>query len=177
MAMKKREQELGNLNLSIRISADGQATEAPVKALQQGARQHLIIVAGPKKALKDALLGANLIKMEDFAMNNILVVPYDMGADKAAQIKPSVGFGERPVWETRSYVAEAVGGGWDEYIAAEMADAVKQSGAEVKEKGIAIIVGNNGKVVRRGVGMIPWRQTVEQLNELNAKKKNDDDYY
>lgn len=173
-AMKKREQELANLNLSLRLSPDGQATQAPVRALQDGARQHLIIVAGPRKAVKDALLGANLIKMEDFAMNNILVVPYQLGSDRDAQIRPSGGFNEKPVWETRSYVAEAVGEGWDEYIAAEMADAEKQSGTDAKEKGIAIIVGNNGKVVRRGVGMIPWRQTVEQLNELNAKK--DDDY-
>jgi hypothetical protein len=36
-----------------------------------------------------------------------------------------------------------------------MADAEKQSGADAKEKGIAVIVGNNGKVVRRGVVRIP----------------------
>jgi len=172
--MQKRAQELGNLKLNIRVSADGQKmTEAPIKVLQTGARQHVIIVAGPRKAVKDALLGANLMKLEDFAMSNVLVVPYELD-DKNSLVRPSGGFGDRPVWETRPYVAEPVGEGWDEYIQAEMNDAIKQSGSNAKEDGIAIVVGNNGQVIRRGVGMVPWRQTVEQLTQLNAKPAKDD---
>jgi hypothetical protein len=172
--MEKRAQELANLKLSIRVSKDlDQRTEAPIKALQTAARQHLIIVVGPRKAIKDALLGANLMKLEDFAMNNVLVVPYEID-DKDALVRPAGGFGDRPVWETKPYVAEPVGEGWDEYIQAELNGAVKQSGENARTDGIAIVVGNNGKVIRRGVGMVPWRQTVEQLLELNAKPEKDD---
>ena len=173
-AMQEREQNLANLCLSIRVSSDGQAAQAPVKAIQEGAKQHLIIVAGPKQVVRDALLGASFLKMDNFAMNNILVLPYELGSGTDTQIRPSGGFGEKPIWETRAYVAEAVGEGWEEYVTAEIADAVKQSGPDAKEKGIAIIVANNGKVIRRGVGRVPWRQIVEQLNEIKEKKDEED---
>ena len=49
-----------------------------------------------------------------------------------------------------------------------MNDAVKQSGEQARKEGIAIVVANNGKVIRRGVGKVPWRQMVEQLQtEVN----------
>jgi hypothetical protein len=72
--MQKREQNLGNLSLNIRVSADGQATQAPVWAIQEGAKQHLITVARPKQVVRDALLGASFLKMDNFAMSNILVL-------------------------------------------------------------------------------------------------------
>jgi hypothetical protein len=70
--MKKREKKLQNLDLEIQVSLDGTTKTASVRDLQLGAKQHMIIVAGPKKACKDALIGANLLKM-DFAMSNVLV--------------------------------------------------------------------------------------------------------
>ena len=42
---------------------------------------------------------------------------------------------------------------------------MKQSGEKAKEEGIAIVVANNGKIIRRGIGTVPWRQMVEQLEE------------
>ena len=158
--MQAREKELQNLKLAVRVSADGTSQEASVKELQVGARQHMIIVAGPRKACRDALVGANLLKM-DFSMSNILVVPYEVGAE---QVRPG-GFGERPAYETQPYVARAAGEGWEEYIEAEMADAVEQNGEKAREEGIAIVVSNLGKVIRRGVGTVPWRQMLQQLDE------------
>lgn len=132
----------------------------------------MIIVAGPKKACKDALIGANLLKM-DFAMSNVLVVPYDTEADTAAVAErdPSAGggFGERASYETQPYVARAYGEDWSQYIKDEMKDAVEQSGEFVREEGIAIVVANTGNVVRRGVGTVPWRQMVEQLQSGDSQ--------
>ena len=165
--MKEREKLLGTLKLAIRVSADGATREAAVKELQAGARQHMIVVAGPKKACRDALVGANLLKM-DFAMSNVLVVPYEMGVDEAEQMSrpDGSGFGESlPIYETQPYVAKPVGEGWDEYIKQEMDDAVKQNGENAKTEGIAVVVASNGSVIRRGVGKVPWRQMVEQLDE------------
>ena len=122
----------------------------------------MIIVAGPQKACRDALIGANLLKM-DFAMSNVLVVPYNTDDDATAQTKPSGGFGERPSYETQPYVARASGEDWADYIEEEMTDAIKQFGEGAKEEGIAVVVANTGNVVRRGVGTVPWRQMVEQL--------------
>lgn len=169
---REREILLGSLPLEITISADGATREARVADLQNGAKQHMIIVAGPRKACKEALIGAKLLKM-DFAMSNVLVVPYEIDEDTAASIaSPSVGFGDRPSYETQPYVARAKDASWEEYIRQEMDDAIKQNGDIAKKDGIAIVVANNGRVIRRGVGTVPWRQMVQQLQEsVNPNKE------
>lgn len=159
-AMRERENKLKNLSLNIQVSVDGATKEAQVAALQAGAKQHMIIVAGPKKACRDALVGASLMK-NDFSLSNVLVVPYDTAV--GVQPVTAVGFGERPAYETQTFIARPVGEGWDEYIKAEMDDAVKQSGEKCKEQGIAIVIQNTGQVIRRGVGTVPWRQMVDEL--------------
>ena len=134
----------------------------------------MIIVAGPRKACKDALIGANLLRL-DFALSNVLVVPYETDTDSMEkQSRPSGGFGETPSYENQPYIASAVGDGWKEYIRQEMDDAIKQSGENAKKEGIAIVVANNGKIIRRGVGTVPWRQMVQQLEEtVNPDLKKD----
>jgi len=167
--MKERESTLGKLMLNIRISDDGKTQDALVEAVQQGGKQHMIIVAGPRSAIRDALLGANLLKME-FSMRDVLVVPYELDkdeSDKMSRPDATKGFSgdSRPTWETQPYVASVVGKGWDEYIEAELSDAIKQSGEKVKEEGIAIVVANTGKITRRGVGKVPWRDMVAELEQ------------
>ena len=167
-AMKDREKVLRNLPLEITISRDGATQEATVGEMQVGASQHMIIVAGPRKACKDALIGANLLKM-DFAMRNVLVVPYEMGSETMTGPTGS-GFGDRPSYETQPYIARPVGDEWDDFIADEMNDAIQQGGENVRKEGIALVVANNGKVIRRGVGTVPWRDMVEELDQaVNPK--------
>ncbi|CAJ1969664.1 unnamed protein product [Cylindrotheca closterium] len=161
--MNERTSILKTLPLEITVSTEGDTRQATVNEMQMGAKQHMILVIGPRKACKDALVGANLLKM-DFALSNVLVVPYDTSAG-TNDIRPSGGFGERPSYETQPFIARPTGEGWNEYVKAEMDDAVKQSGENAREEGIAIVVASNGKVIRRGVGTVPWRQMVEQLEE------------
>lgn len=165
-SIKDRERKLGNLRLDVQVSAAGDTKDASIKELQVGARQHMILVIGPKKACRDALVGANLLKM-DFAMSNVIVVPCEIGTDPAEQrSRPEgTGFGDRPMYETQPYVARPTGEGWTEYVAAELADAIKQNGEKVKSEGIVLVISSNGKVIRRGVGKIPWRAVVEQLDQ------------
>lgn len=167
--MKEREKSLGKLMLNIRVSGDGQTQDALVEAIQMGGKQHMIIVAGRRSAIRDALLGANLLKME-FAMRDVLVVPYELdrdATDKMTRPDGTKGFSSdsRPTWETQPYVASVVGDGWDEYIEAELADAIKQNGEKVRDDGIAIVVANTGKIIRRGVGQVPWRDMVAELEQ------------
>lgn len=176
-AMRDREIALRSLPLEIVVSADGATTQqASVAELQAGAKQHMIIVAGPRKACKEALIGAKLLQM-DFAMRNVLVVPYQTDGDTAQELsRPNGGgggggFGERPSYETQPYIARPVGDDWDDFIQEELQDAITQGGDNVKRDGIALVVANNGKVIRRGVGTVPWRQMVEQLEkEVNPKE-------
>ncbi|GKY95246.1 hypothetical protein MPSEU_000487200 [Mayamaea pseudoterrestris] len=83
------------------------------------------------------------------------------------QTRPSGGFGERPVYETQAYIARPAGdlGDWKDFTSAELNDAVMQSGDKIMEEGIVIVVANTGKIIRRGVGKIPWRQIVDELEE------------
>lgn len=170
--IQQRERLLGALELEIRVSAAGDTRTAQVRELQSSARQHVILVAGPKKACRDALVGANLLKM-DFAMSNVLVVPYETDVDPAEALgsKPA-GFGERPMYERQPYVARPAGDpdAWREYVDAELRDAVAQNGPQAKEEGIAIVIRNNGKVLRRGVGKVPWRQMVEELEASSSSE-------
>jgi hypothetical protein len=172
--MKERENLLRTLPLEITVSEAGDTDEVKVSDLQLGAKQHIVIVAGPKKACKDALIGANLLKM-DFALKNVLVVPYETDSDFAERrSRPIGGFGDRPSYEKQPYIARPAGDVWDDFVRQEMADAIKQSGESAKKEGIAIVVANNGNIIRRGVGTVPWRQMVEQLEEaVNPNSKKD----
>merc|ERR1719148_193504 len=173
--MKERELTLSKLQLDIRVAEDGSTQVATVEAVQTGGKQNMIVVVGKKKAIRDALLGANILKME-FALRDVLVVPYELGGKKNKKNKEEedklsrpdgTGFDtkKRPTWETQPYVADAVGDDWETYINAEMEDAVKQNGPKVLEDGIAIIVANTGEIIRRGVGQVPWRNIVEELEQ------------
>jgi hypothetical protein len=173
---RERERLLGDLSLEIQVSTDGDTKSVPVRDLQGGAKQHIIIVAGPKKACRDALIGANLLKM-DFAMSNVLVVPFDTERNTFELAPSDRGFGERPSYETQPYVSRAIGDGWSDYIQAEMDDAVKQNGEKAKDEGIALVIANTGKVIRRGVGKVPWRQMVEQLEEEASGKKKENSLF
>jgi hypothetical protein len=177
-SLKQREQQLGTLPLEITIGPE-RTQQASVRELQAGASQHLIVVIGPRKACKDALIGANLLKM-DFAMSNVLVVPYETDKDSIeADIRPTgTGFGQRPTYETQPYVARPVGEGWEDWCTAEMEDAVRQNSETTRTEGIAIVVANNGKVIRRGVGKVPWRQMVQQLeDEVSGKSKKQEESF
>ena len=154
VAMKEREITLSNLKISVRVSEEGETREASLGGVQEGAKQHVILVAGGRSAIRDALLGANLMSM-DFAMRDVLIVPYEIGLDDATRrTRPSGGFGDAPKWETANYVARCVGDGWKEYIDSEMKDAIAQNGEKVTEDGIAVVVKNDGTIIRRGVGKV-----------------------
>lgn len=170
--MKEREQQLADLNINVRVTEDGDTRTATVGTMQSMAKQHVILVAGPGRAIRDALRGAQLNKV-NFAMTNILVVPYETGLDATDRAsKPSGGFGDRPTYETQAYVAEAVGEGWESLIETEMETAAEQAGEKVREEGIALVIANDGKVLRRGVGRVPWRQMVDELEEsVTGEKK------
>lgn len=111
----------------------------------------------------------------NFAMTNILVVPYQTGLDEAERAsKPSGGgFQERKSYETQPYVAEPVGDGWAEFINEEVKTAVEQAGEKVKDEGIALVISNDGKVLRRGLGRVPWKQMVDELEEAVTGEKKE----
>ena len=176
--MREREAKMRDLNVSVRVSMDGETRVAPLSVVQENARQHVILVVGPGRAIRDALRGAQLNKA-NFAMTNILVVPYETGVDVVDRMtrpdgKGGFGADTRPSYETQPYVAEPVGDGWEDFANAEMNAAVEQAGEGVRDEGIALVDANDGRVLRRGVGKVPWRQMVDELEEaVTGEKKKE----
>ncbi|KAL3810322.1 hypothetical protein ACHAXA_008257 [Cyclostephanos tholiformis] len=171
--MREREAKMRDLNVSVRMSMDGETRVAPLSVVQENARQHAILVVGPGRAIRDALRGAQLNKA-NFAMTNILVVPYETGVDVVDRMtrpdgKGGFGADTRPSYETQPYVAEPVGDGWEDFANAEMNAAVEQAGEGVRDEGIALVDANDGRV--------PWRQMVDDLEEAvtGEKKKETSD--
>ena len=95
-AMREREQLLKNLNINVRVSQDATKT-APVGVMQENAKQHIILVAGLGRAIRDALRGAQLNKV-NFAMTNILVVLYETGIDAADSCRSCIQAGWGWLW-------------------------------------------------------------------------------
>jgi hypothetical protein len=176
--MREREMKLRDLGVSVRVSTDGDTRVAPLGVVQGSARQHVVLVIGPGRAIRDALRGAQLNKA-NFAMTNILVIPYEMGVDVVDRMtrpdgRGGFGVDSRPSYETQPYVAEPVGDGWEDFAIAEMNAAVEQAGEGVRDEGIALVVANDGRVLRRGVGKVPWRQMVDELEEaVTGEKKKE----
>ena len=49
------------------------------------------------------------------------------------------------------------------YLKKETDLAIKQGESNIIEKGLVLAVKNNGKVIRRGVGMPPWKTLIDEL--------------
>ena len=62
-SMREREERLSKLELDVRVSEDGETRRASVGIMQEKAKQHIILVAGPGRVIRDALRGAQLNKV------------------------------------------------------------------------------------------------------------------
>lgn len=62
-SMREREANLAQLELDVRVSEDGETRRASVGIMQEKAKQHIILVAGPGRIVRDALRGAQLNKV------------------------------------------------------------------------------------------------------------------
>ena len=61
--MREREERLSQLELDVRVTEDGETRRANVGVMQEKAKQHIILVAGPGRVVRDALRGAQLNKV------------------------------------------------------------------------------------------------------------------
>jgi hypothetical protein len=59
---------------------------------------------------------------------------------------------------------------WVDYVRQEISQAEQQGNKQASKDGIIIAVKKSGKVIRRGVGLPPWKQIVDEL-DLSMKEK------
>merc|ERR1711924_290967 len=109
--------------------------------------------AASQDFLKDTLLSAMTANTgERFSTANTLVVPVPLGKSATCGMAS-------PIWQRQGYVASPPAdslAAWQSAMNVEVAAAEKQ-GAKDAGKGIVLVVGADGKVVRRGLGRVLWK--------------------
>lgn len=135
----------------------------------------MIVVAGSKKFIGDCLLGARLTKpIGVFSKNKVVIVPLiikdPMDEVLPPQLGEKKGFGSAPTFDVNllmtnePYITRVEDeASWLPYIEKEFSDAEKQGNPNARKMGIGIVMNKDGKIIRRGVGMPEWRDTIEEL--------------
>ncbi|GMI35201.1 hypothetical protein TrCOL_g6726 [Triparma columacea] len=145
----------------------GEDKETFVKDLQDGAAQNLVVLAGNKAFLKDALLSAKLAQPGSFQQKDVLLIPVSnerapvsVASEKGFAAPASVSPSSSPL-----YVANPSGEGWRDLVEREMQDAEGQGGEGklVRDKGMVIVIDKNGEVKRRGVGTPSWTMVFDDF--------------
>jgi len=139
------------------------STQLSVTDVQSNMKQNIVVLAGSKTFIRDALLTAGLCK-QIFPPNNVLIVPVKTDALPEGNGFKVVDGPTNTNTNTRPYVATPLGEGWSTLIDNELEDAKSQgNGARAKLEGIVLVVSSQGKIVRRGLGLPEWRELVEKF--------------
>ena len=55
------------------------------------------------------------------------------------------------------------------YLEKEVAKAESQGNKQVEKEGLVIALRRNGKVIRRGVGLPPWKQLIDEVEGISRE--------
>ena len=56
---------------------------------------------------------------------------------------------------------------WIFFMKKEIEDAIKQGEKDIVKKGIVIAIRNDGIVVRRGIGIPPWKEIIPKFKQTS----------
>eukprot|EP00913_Durusdinium_trenchii_P013460 g12640.t1 len=166
-------QALQSLRLNVQAGEDDEGLPllraAPVSVLQSKATQSVVIFAvpvGKEQLITDVLL----IEAKGFSERNVLVAPaiVDLTSRRLVELPPNIRASkllrQKPIALPLETSGEERGdqGGletatWGEVLSAEFEEAELQGTNEVMEMGLAVIVGREGDILRRGFGRPSWK--------------------
>jgi len=172
-----RSKEIARLPVEIIFSEkDDSATKVvSFGDLQEKGRQNIVIVTGKRSFVKDALISARIEGNELFNSKNTIIVPVvfdDKQLFDSNEFAPKNGFGVPQEKENADkeklleapYIAKpAQITVWERYLAKEIGLAQKQGAKDVLKQGLVIAVRRTGEVNRRGLGLPPWKNLVNDL--------------
>eukprot|EP00611_Tribonema_gayanum_P018054 TRINITY_DN31107_c0_g1_i1.p1 TRINITY_DN31107_c0_g1~~TRINITY_DN31107_c0_g1_i1.p1 ORF type:complete len:370 (+),score=152.32 TRINITY_DN31107_c0_g1_i1:104-1213(+) len=165
---KSRVERLRELQIRLTVS-ESETKNVPLGVLMQEAKQDVVLVAGGKEMLRDAMLRAT-VNREIFTANNLLIVPVQVAdpSDPTAAVTDK-GFGAKPAYFKQGFVGEpAEEDEWRALVAEEIRDADRQGNSKAAKQGVVLVVSRDGKVLRRGLGMPKWDMIRQDLYP-NAK--------
>jgi hypothetical protein len=178
----EREQELARMPVQVQISEqDENVTRiVPLGDLQAKGKQHVIVVAGSRPFVRDAVISAKIEGVELFNAKETFVVPVVL--DDVVQLEEgrdavAKGFGApKETLMSAPYIGKPTQiNVWQAYLQKEIDLAVKQGEVNIVDKGLVLAVKRTGKVVRRGVGIPPWKVLVDEMQDkvgVSAEKKS-----
>ena len=60
---------------------------------------------------------------------------------------------------------------WLDYLRLEFEEAERQGAKQAKAEGLVLVARKTGKIVRRGLGLPPWKELVDELAGSSSAKK------
>lgn len=150
--------EQRSLRLNLRLSAM-ETKAASLAELQMGARQVVVLLGGPAPWVRECLVSARF-SSELFQAGNVLIVPIAT----AGEAPKGKGFGNTAAWSDAPFVAEPLtddSAGWQAAMQEEEKVAALQ-GADVSQ-GIVVVLGLDGSVKQRRLGVPDWRSFVVSI--------------
>eukprot|EP01041_Mallomonas_annulata_P001941 gene1941-3765_t len=167
-----RETEIGLLPIEIQVSESNENTTRIVafKDLQSKGKQNIIVFAATYDTVKDAVISAKIEGVSLFNMQETFIVPVVLGDELQNQLEDgsSKGFATKEGLMSAPYIGKPTQlNVWQAYLKKEVDLAITQGSKDIKEKGLVLVVNRSGKIIRRGVGIPPWKTVVEEVEKSN----------
>ena len=169
----EREAFLSKLPVEIIFSTSNENVTrvVPLGDLQSKGQQNAIIVAGSNAFVKDAVLGARVEGSNLFTAKETVVIPVVYGEEQL-ESEQSRGFGAKDSLANVPYFGKPTQlNVWQAYLKQEIDLAEKQGARDVAKQGIVLAVNQGGKVVRRGLGMPPWKDICEEFSKMTKQEQ------
>eukprot|EP01035_Chromulina_nebulosa_P018705 gene18705-24464_t len=164
----EREIELSKLPIEIQVSEYNETSTSIVSLgdLQSKGRQHVIIVAGEREIVKDAVISARIEGSDLFNSKDTLVIPLVLQENEQFDENIGKGFGNKEGFLSAPYIGKPTQPNvWQFYLDKEVQQAIKQGQLDIVTKGLVLAIRNDGKIIRRGIGLPPWKEIVEEFTK------------
>lgn len=174
-ALEEREKRIALLPVDIQVSENNENITKIVSVgdLQSKGRQNVIIVAGKKTFVKDAIISARIEGSDLFTKFDTIVIPVvtnDEQIDQGGDKKKGFGDSQEELLTAPYFGKPMQMEVWMDYVLKEIDQAERQGNKQARKEGILIALKKSGKVVRRGLGLPIWKQLVEEVDSANKNK-------
>lgn len=165
---------LRSLKLSVLAGTDDdgrpQRRAAPISVLQSQAKQSLVIFAAVNEQLLTDLVLSMRIAANDFAQRNLIVVPALVSLEQKLLIDLPEKLRNTKLMSQGSVAfpaltAEGAAAQWGSLLADEFREADEQGmGEQARRLGLALVLGRDGDLRRRGVGRPNWEVVFKEVD-------------
>ena len=168
--MKEREKEFSLLPVEIIFSEKNEDITRIVSLadLQGNGKQNVICIGGSQSYIKDCLISARIEGPDLFSAKNTYIIPVVLGDE---QLQSKTGFGTKEEFMTAPYIGKATQVNiWQNYLLKEVKLAEMQGASNVLKQGIVLAVKQDGIIMRRGLGLPPFKNLVEEMIAIKKVK-------